>query len=324
MTIAPARDLDGAVLVDLSNFTIPYDLPLAGAMGPEGRDVRLFGQAGESSHGPPIHHGYFYSILASGWERRLPKRSVRWVKGMSHAFDLLPLSQTERRVAAMDIHPAQIYRIPHGLLGSRAHVAGPRVRGASRDRLVLLQFGKIKPYKGVDLLLQALTLIPKQLRSRLDVRIVGKPYRDLAGIRQFYSQSLRFEFVSDYRTGAAVRRGGRDRSSLSDINASGVAMSAIARGLRVLATAIDGFRELFEERGGPRLVAPADATAMANGIADWIIAPGQLDTLAEAMWSRRASVPSGVRSPASTSLVTPRLGPDGWPVAHALAVRKTS
>ena len=189
MMIAPARDLDRVVLVNRSNFTIPYDLPLAGAMDAEGRDVRLFGQAGESSHGPPIHHGYFYSILASGWERRLPKRSVRWVKGMSHAFDLLPLSQAERRVAAMGIHPAQIYRIPRGLLGSRAHVAGPRVRGASRDRLVLLQFGKMKPIMAFDLLFQALTLISKQLRSRLDVRIVGKPYRDLAGIRQFFSQT---------------------------------------------------------------------------------------------------------------------------------------
>src|SRR5215469_780981 len=44
------------------------------------------------------------------------------------------------------------------------------------------------------------------------------------------------------------------------INASGVAMSAIARGLPVLATAVNGFRELFEEGCGPRLVAPAAAT----------------------------------------------------------------
>jgi len=124
---------------------------------------------------------------------------------------------------------------------------------------------------------------------------------------------LRFDFVSDTEQELFAEAD----AIVLPINASGVAMSAIARGLPVLATAVNGFRELFEEGCGPRLVAPAAATAMANAIADWIIAPGQLDTLAEAMWSRRASVLSGVRSPACTSLFTPRLGPDGWTVAHA-------
>lgn len=77
-----------------------------------------------------------------------------------------------------------------------------------------------------------------------------------------------------------------------EIDASGVAMSAIARGLPVLATAIDGFRELFEVGGGARLVPPVDANALAKVITDWITHPQQLCALAGAMRLKRASIPS--------------------------------
>lgn len=92
--------------------------------------------------------------------------------------------QAHRRVTAMGISPDLIYVIPHGLLGETSHPAALS-QHFNRDRLVLLQFGKIKPYKGVDLLLKALTLVPENLRNRLDVRIVGKPYMDVDGLVQF-------------------------------------------------------------------------------------------------------------------------------------------
>jgi glycosyltransferase involved in cell wall biosynthesis len=206
--------------------------------------------------------------------------------------------QAERRVAATGIDPALVYRIPHGLLGDVGHT-GASPRRSRRDRLVLLQFGKIKPYKGVDLLLQALTLIPRQLRNRLDVRIVGKPYMDTAGMEQFADAngltgcvSFRFEFVSEAEEERLFAEADAILLPYREIDASGVAMSAIARGLPVLATDIDGFRELFEGEGGARLVPAADAAAMSRAVTDWIDAPEQLDALAEAMRLRRASIPS--------------------------------
>ena len=63
------------------------------------------------------------------------------------------------------------------------------------------------------------------------------------------------------------------------IDASGVAMSAIARGLPVLATAIDGFRELFDGGGGARLVPAEDPRALAAAIAEWAVNPSELDAL---------------------------------------------
>jgi glycosyltransferase involved in cell wall biosynthesis len=206
--------------------------------------------------------------------------------------------QARDRVAALGIDPAVIHRIPHGLLGNGEHstVRSPQPR--SRDRLVLLQFGKIKPYKGVDLLLEALTLVPHHLRERLDVRIVGKPYMDTAGLEQFVRTNeltpcvtFRFEFVSEAELEELFAACDAILLPYREIDASGVAMSAIARGLPVLATAIDGFCELFQGKGGARLVTAADPAALASAISDWLDTPEQLQALSEAMRLRRVEIP---------------------------------
>jgi glycosyltransferase involved in cell wall biosynthesis len=209
--------------------------------------------------------------------------------------------QAQGRVTAMGINPSLVYRIPHGLLGvggSPAALPVPRSY-RDRDRLVLLQFGKIKPYKGVDLLLEALTLVPEHLRERLDVRIIGKPYMDTAELEHFIHANVlarcvswRFEFVSEAEEERLFAEADAIVLPYRDIDASGVAMSAVARGVPVLATAIPGFRELFEGKGGARLVPPGDAVGLAKAMIDWINGPSQLDALAEGMHLRRAGIPS--------------------------------
>ena len=207
--------------------------------------------------------------------------------------------QAQRRAAAMGVDPSLVHQIPHGLLGQDGAAAAAPARRCCRDRLVLLQFGKIKPYKGVDLLLEAVALVPPALRARLDVRIVGKPYMDTAGIEQFVRQSglagcvtLRFEFVSEADAQRLFAAADAVVLPYREIDASGVAMSAVARGVPILATAIDGFCELFEGEAGARLVPAADAAALSEVIISWIRAPEQLDALAEGMRRKRSSIPS--------------------------------
>ena len=206
--------------------------------------------------------------------------------------------EAQQRAIAMGIDPAVIHRIPHGLLGASGRIT-LTMRRPRLDRLILLQFGKIKPYKGIDLLLEALTMVPRDLRSRLDVRIVGKPYMDVTGIERYVHLNdlggcvtFRFEFVNEAEEERLFADADAILLPYREIDASGVMMSAIARGVPVLATGIEGFRELFEDEGGALLVPPADAAALSRAIAEWVSAPEQLDALAEAMLVRRAGIPS--------------------------------
>jgi glycosyltransferase involved in cell wall biosynthesis len=240
------------------------------------------------------------------WHDSKPYQGESWLMGQGHASLLQTFNaiivhtqQAQRRVAAMGINPSLIYRIPHGLLGVGGNLAASPAPRSDRGRLVLLQFGKIKPYKGVDLLLKALTLIPQHLRERLEVRIVGKPYMDTAGFERFIHTNglagcvtLRLEFVSEDDEEQLFAEADAIVLPYRDIDASGVAMSAIARGVPVLATAIPGFRELFEGEGGACLVPSGDVMGLANTVTDWIHSPARLDALAEGMRRRRAGIPS--------------------------------
>jgi glycosyltransferase involved in cell wall biosynthesis len=207
--------------------------------------------------------------------------------------------QAHSRVIAMGVEPAAVCRIPHGLLAEAGHAAPTPAKRSARDRLVLLQFGYLKFYKGVDLLLQAVSLVPPKLRGRLDVRIIGKPLMDTGGIERFVEANgladcvtFRFEFIDDSEVEQLFANADAIVLPYREIDASGVAMSAVARGLPVLATAIEGFRELFEGESGARLVTAGDAAALSRAIIDWIEAPEQLELLAQAMRRRRAAIPS--------------------------------
>ena len=206
-------------------------------------------------------------------------------------------SAAARKLVAQGIDPVRIHRVPHGLLDDPGL---PRtVPGRTRTKpLMLLQFGKIKPYKGVDVLLNALALLPPDVRADLQVHIVGKPYLDVSGFQRFVADhelggtvNFRFAFVEEAEMRELIARADAILLPYRQIDASGVAMTALAYGLPVLATRVDGFLEVFEGNSGARLVAHGDAQAVAEVLRAWIAEPGQLDTMAIAMERHRERVP---------------------------------
>jgi glycosyltransferase involved in cell wall biosynthesis len=78
--------------------------------------------------------------------------------------------------------------IPHGplKLAIAATGAADRTAGAHQhgddDRVTFVLFGEIKPYKGPDVLIEALARLPLPLRRRARVIIAGRPRMDLAPI----------------------------------------------------------------------------------------------------------------------------------------------
>ena len=79
-------------------------------------------------------------------------------------------AQGQARLHARGVSHDKLVVLPHGLLSELP----PRPeRDAMQGTLTLLLFGKIKPYKGVDVLIEAFARLPKTLPAQARMRVVG-------------------------------------------------------------------------------------------------------------------------------------------------------
>lgn len=220
---------------------------------------------------------------------------------------------SERQLSARGLPKARLHRIAHGLL-SRASVGrrgGQTVR--THRRVQLLQFGKIKDYKGVDVLLNALGHLSDEQRERCRVSIVGRPYVDTTPYLDLVKQhrletsvDLRFDFVSDEEMAALFDQADALVFPYRGIDTSGVLMAVIASGIPVVASGIGCFSEMLVDGREGRLVVPDDPKALADALIDVIDNPDKLSAMRSEMVALRERIPSWERIAEETTAVYER------------------
>src|SRR6185312_9802253 len=109
------------------------------------------------------------------------------------------------------------------------------------DRVRFLLFGKLKPYKGADLLIEAFRRLPPDLQERAEVRIVGKPYMDVAPLLEAARGLeegivLDFRFVPDSEMNDLLALTDVIVFPYSEIDVSGVLMAALRHGRPIIAS----------------------------------------------------------------------------------------
>ena len=179
----------------------------------------------------------------------------------------------------------RVHRIPHGafehlthqpeqrpLPGELAEVEGP----------VVLFFGLVRPYKGVDLLLEAFREL-----AGAELWIVGMPRMDLAPLRRLAERcrgTVRFvdRFITDPEIPAYFRRADLVVLPYREIEQSGVLYTALAFGKPIVASAVGGFTEVGERDGAVRLVQPGDAGALGAALSELLADPAERERLAAA------------------------------------------
>jgi glycosyltransferase involved in cell wall biosynthesis len=184
--------------------------------------------------------------------------------------------QGRDRLLAQGLDGGRIDVLPHGSL-SRAGASGPH--GGPGDgmtgELTLLLFGKIKPYKGADVLIAAFAALPPALRAQARVRIVGKPYMDLSPLRAQAASlgvaervSIEPDFIVDGDIDGLFGPRTIAVFPYREIEASGVLSFAIANGRPIIASRIGSFGEMLADGVHGRLVPPGDAGALTAAMAE--------------------------------------------------------
>ena len=169
-----------------------------------------------------------------------------------------------RLTRELGLPPALLHAIPHGAFHHLAALAPqplPAGLGPTSAPVVLC-FGLIRPYKAVDVLLEAWRGI-----ADAELWIVGRPRFDIGPLRAAAPANVRWlpRFVSDGELAACFRRADIVVLPYREIDQSGVLATALAFGSPLVLTDVGGFPEVAQA-GAARLVPPADPASLRRAL----------------------------------------------------------
>ncbi len=189
-------------------------------------------------------------------------------------------------VERVGVSPERIRVIPHGAFEHMVSMPGERPLPAELAEVegpVILCFGTIRPYKGLDVLLRAFA----QLEGA-ELWVVGRPLNTPLEPLQELARAApgRVRFVTRYlaepEVPAYFRRADMVVLPHREVDQSGVLNVALAFGKPIVMSSIGGFEEVAQDTGAGRLVAPEDPDALAAAMLELLGDPEARRRLGEA------------------------------------------
>jgi glycosyltransferase involved in cell wall biosynthesis len=185
-----------------------------------------------------------------------------------------------RLVEELGLEQRRVHVIPHGAL---AHLAADRAAAADApppfqtDRPVVLCFGLMRPYKGIDLLLEAWRGI-----EGAELWVAGAPRMDVAALMAAAPPGVRFvpRFIGDDELFAFFRRADLVVLPYREIDQSGVLFTALAFAKPLLLSDVGGFPEVAAT-GAARTFHAGDAAALREALRSLLADRAALAQMAE-------------------------------------------
>jgi glycosyltransferase involved in cell wall biosynthesis len=204
-----------------------------------------------------------------------PRPSRRQVSGARRLFGSMDavVAHSEHGAARLreqvGLDPARIRVIPHGAFDYFTHLPEEKPLPAELEGAegpVILFFGLLRPYKGLETLLRAF----RQLEGA-ELWIVGNPRMDLEPLHGLAAEApgrVRFvsRFIEDAEVPAIFRRADLVVLPYRDAEQSGVLYTGLAFGKPLVLSSVGGFPEVAAT-GAARLVPPRDPAALAQALA---------------------------------------------------------
>ncbi len=190
-----------------------------------------------------------------------------------------------RLVDELGVDPGKVRVIHHGAFDFLARTPEgplpPELEAGGRERPVVLFFGLLRPYKGIEVLLRAW----RALAPQAELWIVGRPRMDIERLSAVAPPGVRWvpRFVSEGELVACFSRA--DMLVLPYLRTerfdfSGVLATALAFGKPSVLSDVGGFAEVARA-GAASLVPPGDPDALADTLGALLEDPQKRERLAQ-------------------------------------------
>jgi glycosyltransferase involved in cell wall biosynthesis len=223
-------------------------------------------------------------ILAPDASRRAARSALK-VFGAMDAVIAHSEHSARRLRDEVGLPADQVRVIPHGSFDYLTRLPEEKplpeeLQGAEGP--VVLSFGLLRPYKGLENLLEAFT----ELGTEAELWIVGNPRMSVEPLHEaaaLTGAKVRFvtRFVEDAEIPAIFRRADVIALPYLDAEHSGVLYTGLAFGKPMVVSAVGGFPEVAEH-GAARLVPPGDTVALAGALRELVDDPAAREELAAA------------------------------------------
>ena len=169
----------------------------------------------------------------------------------------------------------------HAVSGRREPLPAELGGGGVAGSPVVLFAGLLRPYKGLDTLLQAWHRV-----TGAELWIVGRPMMDIAPLQAMGGDAVRWvpRFVSDGELATLLERADivvLPYARTQRFDQSGVLATALAFGKALVVSDVGGFSEIAAA-GAARLVAPGDPAALGAALAELVTDPAAREQLGAA------------------------------------------
>ncbi len=248
----------------------------------------------------------------AGWAQRRAARAVlhRCRGFLCHAGEVAETLGRDFPGRPLAVHPLPAVA---GLRGDR--VAARRHLGVPEEATAVLCFGLIRPYKGVEVLLDALHLLPED--SPLMVLLAGEPWGEAGAVigerlrAPILARRVRAHLGWVAEEEVAWWAAAADAAVLPYRRATGSAVAALmlGYGLPLVASRVGGLAEVVDDGHNGLLVPPADAPALASALQRLLdaaelarLAAGARASATRWSWESYAAAIEGVARAALTSV----------------------
>jgi glycosyltransferase involved in cell wall biosynthesis len=208
--------------------------------------------------------------------------------------------KAEERLHEYGLSSSTVRRIPHGPMGVAPVLDSVEVpQKPAGAPLQILLFGRIKPYKGADVLVAAAAEMRRDLLEQVRIRIIGKPFMDLAPLQAAVDSagigayvSIEPRFVAEAEVAHLLATTDIIALPYREIDASGVLMSCLSGGVPVIASRVGLFAEMIEDGKHGRLIEVGDHVGLARAIEGLVESPELRARMSVEVRKLRDGIPS--------------------------------